>query len=63
MRLTIKEEVMAKKTKELCKWKQDDIKKNIDDFSDIVRNPKFVCIKCGRVAGKKKWLHKTAVLK
>ena len=54
---------MAKKTKELCKWKQDDIKKNIDDFSDIVRNPKFVCIKCARVAGKKKWLHKTAVLK
>ena len=49
---------MAKKTKELCKWKQDDIKKNFDDFSDIVRKPKFVCIKCGRVAGKKKWLHK-----
>lgn len=54
---------MAKKTKELCKWKQDDIKKNIDDFSDIVRNPKFVCTKCARVAGKKKWLHKPVELK
>ena len=50
------------KKKELCKWKQDDIKKNIDDFSDIVRNPKFVCKKCGRVADKKKWLHKPAIL-
>ena len=39
------------------------IKKNFDDFSDIVRNPKFVCIKCGRVAGKKKWLHKAVELK
>ena len=40
----LKEENMAKKKpKELCKWKQDDIKKNLDDFSDIVRNPKFVC--------------------
>ncbi|MGD2016355.1 MAG: hypothetical protein PVH37_30490 [Desulfobacterales bacterium] len=54
---------MAKKKKELCKWKQDDIKKNLDEFSDIVRSPKFVCVKCGRVANKKKWLHKTAVLK
>jgi len=54
---------MAKKTKELCKWKQDDIKKNLDDFSDIVRNPKFVCLKCGRVADKKKWLHKAVALK
>jgi hypothetical protein len=59
----IKEEFMAKKTKALCKWKQDDIKKKFDDFSDIVRNPKFVCTKCGRVADKKKWLHKTAALK
>jgi hypothetical protein len=63
VRLTIKEEIMAKKAKELCKWKQDDIKKNLDKFSDIVRSPKFVCVKCGRVADKKKWLHKTVALK
>jgi 3-methyladenine DNA glycosylase/8-oxoguanine DNA glycosylase len=53
---------MAKKEKMLCKWKEDDIKKNFDKFSDIVRNPKFVCKKCGRVADKKKWLHKPATL-
>jgi hypothetical protein len=58
-----KEKNMAKNTKELCKWKQDDISKKLDKFSDIVRDPKFVCIKCGRVANKKKWLHKTAALK
>ena len=62
MQLTIKEEVMAKKTKELCKWKEDDINKKFEKFSDIVRNPKFVCKKCGRVADKKKWLHKSAAL-
>ena len=54
---------MAKKTKELCKWKQEDISDKLDKFSDIVKNPKFVCIKCGRVADKKKWLHKPIALK
>ena len=54
---------MAKKIpKELCKWKQNDITKNLDKFSDIVRDPKFVCTKCGRVADKKKWLHKPMAL-
>ena len=54
---------MGKKTKELCKWKQNDIIKNLAKFSDIVRNPEFVCTKCGRVADKKKWLHKPIALK
>ncbi|MGD8283693.1 MAG: hypothetical protein PVG70_00760 [Desulfobacterales bacterium] len=54
---------MAKKTKELCKWKKEDISKKLDKFSDIVKNPKFVCTKCGRVADKKKWLHKPVALK
>jgi hypothetical protein len=44
---------MAKKTKQLCKWKQEDIMKKFDKYTDIVRNPKFVCTKCGRVADKK----------
>jgi hypothetical protein len=52
---------MAKK-KLLCKWKKDDIDKKFDKFSAIVRNPEFVCIKCGRVADKKKWLHKPVAL-
>jgi hypothetical protein len=54
---------MAKKAKQLCKWKEGDITEKLDEFSDIVRNPKFVCKKCGRVADKKKWLHKPAALK
>jgi mRNA-degrading endonuclease RelE of RelBE toxin-antitoxin system len=54
---------MAKKTKKLCKWKQKDISDKFEKFSDIVRNPEFVCEKCGRVAGKKKWLHKSVALR
>jgi len=54
---------MAKKTKKLCDWKQKDIFDKFDKFSDIVRNPAFVCAKCGRVADKKKRLHKPVALK
>ena len=54
---------MGKKSKALCKWKQGDITGNFDKFRDIVRNPKFVCTKCGRVADKKKWLHKPVAIK
>jgi len=54
---------MAKKAKRLCKWKEGDIAKKFDEFIDIVKNhPTFVCKKCGRVADKKKWLHKPAEL-
>jgi len=53
---------MAKKEKPLCKWKEDDMDKKFDKFSDIVRHPEFVCKKCGRVADKKKWLHKPVAL-
>jgi hypothetical protein len=54
---------MAKKTKKLCNWKPEDISNKFDKFSDIVRNPRFVCTKCGRVADKKKRLHKPVALK
>ncbi len=53
---------MAQKEKRLCKWTEDDIDKEFEKFSDIVRNPKFLCKKCGRVADDKKWLHKPAAL-
>jgi len=53
---------MAKKAKRLCKWKEEGIAKKFDKFIDIVRNPKFVCKKCGRVADKKNWLHKPVAL-
>jgi len=55
-------DIMAKGEKRLCKWKEDDIKKKFDEFVSLVREPKFVCIKCGRVAEKKKRLHKPLAL-
>jgi len=59
-----KEEIqMAKKEKCLCKWKEDDMSKKFDKLITIVSEPKFVCKKCGRVADKKKWLHKPVSLK
>ena len=54
---------MAKKMKELCKWEQADLLKQYEAFCDIVRKPKYACSKCGRVADKKKWLHKPIPLK
>ena len=54
---------MAKKAKQLCKWKSKDVAENFDKFTDIVKNPNFVCQKCGWVANKKKWLHKPAAIK
>jgi len=54
---------MAKKKKHLCKWKEDDISAKFDKLITIVSGPKFVCKKCGRVADKKKWLHKPVPLK
>ena len=53
---------MAKKEKPLCKWKEDDITKKFDKFSDIVGNPKFVCKKCGRVADKKKMVAQVSLI-
>ena len=54
---------MAKKEKSLCKWSENDLDKKFDKFITIVSDPKFVCKKCGRVAAKKKWLHKPVSLK
>ena len=53
---------MAKKAKWLCKWKEEDISKRFEEFIDIVKNPTFVCKKCGRVADNKKLLHKPSEL-
>jgi 3-methyladenine DNA glycosylase/8-oxoguanine DNA glycosylase len=54
---------MAKKDKRICKWNEKDISKDFDKFAALVSNPKFVCKKCGRVADKKKRLHKPVPLK
>ena len=57
------ENKMAKKDKQLCKWKQKDVSKNFSEFADIIKNPKYVCKSCGWVATKKKWLHKPTAIK
>ena len=54
---------MAKNAKQLCKWKPKEVADSFDKFEGIVKNPKFVCKKCGWMANKKKWLHKPVVLK
>ena len=54
---------MATKTKPMCRWKQGEISDKFDKYAAIVKNPKFVCKKCGRVAYKKKLLHKPIPLK
>ena len=53
---------MGNKEKRLCKWKEDDIEKKFEAFISIVKRPKFLCKKCGRVANEKKWLHKPVAL-
>jgi hypothetical protein len=54
---------MAKKEKKLCKWKEERLTEKLDEFMDIVRQPKFLCKNCGRVADDKKWLHKPISIK
>lgn len=50
---------MAKnKEKNLCKWKKDDYADRLDRLRDIVRNPAYVCRKCGRAAREKRLLCK-----
>lgn len=54
---------MAKKEKKMCEWKKKDVKGDFDKFADIIRNPKFICKKCGWVSTHKSYLHKPTALK
>ena len=49
--------------KSRCSMKYNDIEKNPAEFKELVSNPKFVCRKCGRVAGDKKVLCKGKKIK
>jgi hypothetical protein len=53
---------LGKKVEEICKWKRDDYPKRLEELRQIVADPQFVCVKCGRVANKKKWLCKPVKL-
>jgi hypothetical protein len=48
--------------KSMCKWKSDDIKKDFKKFAKLVKDAKFACAKCGRVAADKKRLCKPVEL-
>lgn len=49
---------MGEKAKVLCKWKTDDYTRERETLEAIVMEPRFLCLKCGRVANRKKWLCK-----
>lgn len=50
------------KTPHLCKWKKSDVDDRFDALCDIVREPKYICRRCRRVADRKKWLCKPTAL-
>ena len=49
---------MGKDKKSICKWDKDEIKDDLKKLMDIVTPPKFICLKCGRVAKKSDYLCK-----
>lgn len=56
----------AKKEKQfeetLCDWTRRDLEKRFELLCEIVSQPRYICTKCGRAAGEKKWLCKARKL-
>jgi hypothetical protein len=53
---------MAKKSdKTLCDWSRDELA-DLSRLREIVRDPRWLCRKCGRVAQRKKFLCKATAL-
>ena len=46
----------------ICNWPKERIKTDLKLLKSIVRNPRYLCTKCGRAANKKQWLCKPASL-
>jgi hypothetical protein len=42
----------------LCKWKSKKIEKSFDEYSELVKEPSYICTKCGRASCAKKNLCK-----
>lgn len=47
----------------LCCYEKTDRKENFEAYARKVRNPKYLCMDCGRAAGKEKWLCEAKKLK
>lgn len=43
---------MGKDKKSICKWDKDEIKDDLKKLKELVTPPKFICLKCARVAKK-----------
>jgi hypothetical protein len=52
---------MSDKEKHLCKIK-DHIKEDFDEYRQLVKDARFVCLKCGRAAREEHHLCKPAPL-
>jgi hypothetical protein len=53
---------MSDDQKTLCKYKKEKLEEHFELIKTIVRDPKFICKKCGRVAAQKEWLCKPIAL-
>jgi hypothetical protein len=51
------------KIRELCKWKKSEYAEQFKLLRTIVAQPKYACMRCGRVADKKKYLCEPEPLK
>lgn len=47
----------------LCDLSKRDIEKHFDKIAEIVKEPKFMCLRCARVANRKTYLCKPKKLK
>jgi hypothetical protein len=45
--------------KKLCKYKKDELKKEISQVVEFVKKPKYICKKCLRVSSESKMLCKS----
>ena len=50
------------KVKQLCDWSKKDLREDFPRLRRIVAEPRYACVKCGRVADKKQWLCKPKAL-
>lgn len=44
--------------KSLCDWKKKDIRRRRDELEALIRDPRFLCIKCARVSNEPRVLCK-----